>query len=80
MTPQSKIHKLDFTHKDERETIEIHNATKSEILKKLMKSNKKLKHKSCSPNILKSGYNFAGSNLKFLVHHNNSGLIDDTFS
>ena len=65
---------------DERATIEYHNKSKLDLIHKIMKKSLNLKHKSCSPKVLKTGHNFSNSNLKFIKHRNNSGNIEDTYS
>ena len=80
MTPQSKLHKLDFTGMDARQTIEKHNVMHETAIRKLLRNSAKGKYGSASPARLKNFYNTSNTNLKVLFHRNNSGNVQDCYT
>mgnify|MGYP006906874556 CR=1 FL=1 len=80
MTPQSKIHKLEFTSMDARQTIEKHNKLSQLTVKRLLRNSAKGKYGSASPMRLKNFYNTKNTNLKVFQKNNGSGNIQDCYS
>jgi hypothetical protein len=75
MTPQSKLHKLEFNFMDARQTIEKHNNLNQNAIKKLLRNSAKGMYGSASPMRLKNFYNTKNTNLKVFNNRNNSGNI-----